>query len=176
MYFQAEQKGIKWDINVNETRTHWAISLKPEGKETTLYEMPKSSFLEVDNAISFIFNNSSYVFDVVGSGTEYTVYARGSYRAIKIFNDEMLLHESLKQDGGLAGGDQLSAGMPGKITKVFVEMGKEVKKDQPLLIMEAMKMENEIRSPKNAIIKKLYVKEGEVVESGAPLISFEKSK
>ena len=176
MYFQAEQKGIKWEINVNETRTHWAISLKPEGKDWTHYDLPKSSFLEVDNAISFIHNNSSYVFDVVGSGTDYTVYARGSYRAIKIFNDEMLLHESLKQDGGLAGGDKLSSGMPGKITKVFVEGGKEVKKDQPLLIMEAMKMENEIRAPKDGVIKKVHVKEGDVVESGASLISFEKSK
>ncbi|MDZ4662553.1 MAG: acetyl-CoA carboxylase biotin carboxyl carrier protein subunit [Pseudomonadota bacterium] len=176
MYFQAEQKGIKWEINVNETRTHWSISLKPETKDWSHYEMPKSSFLELDNAISFIHNNSSYVFDVVGSGTDYTVYARGSYRVIKIFNDEMLLHESLKQDGGLVGSDKLSAGMPGKITKVFAEEGKEVKKDQPLLIMEAMKMENEIRSPKAALIKKVFVKEGDVVESGAALISFEKSK
>lgn len=176
MYFQAEQKGTLWEINVNETRTHWTVSLKASGKEWDHYELPRSSFLEVDNAISFIYNNSSYVFDVVGSGTEYTVYARGSYRSIKIFNEEMLLHESLKKDGGLTAGDKLSAGMPGKITKVFVEAGKEVKKDQPLLIMEAMKMENEIRSPKDAILKKIYVKEGDVVESGAPLISFEKSK
>ncbi len=175
MYFQAEQKGTKWDITVNETQSHWNVSLREEGKEWVHHALPKSDFLDVDNAVSFLYENASYMFDVVGSGTDYTVYARGSYRVIKIFNDEMLLHESLKHDGGIAGGNKLTAGMPGKITKVFVEVGTEVKKDQPLLIMEAMKMENEIRAPRNVTVKQVFVKEGDIVESGAPLISFEKS-
>lgn len=173
MYFQAEQKGVKYEITVNESRHHWDVSLKPEGKDWINYHIPKETYTEMDDAVTFLFNNSSYVLDCAGSGTEYTVYARGSYRIIKIFNDEMLLHESLKRDSSMAETNQLSAGMPGKIVKVFVTEGQAVTKNSPLLVVEAMKMENELRASRDAVIGKVFVKAGDVVESGAPLISFQ---
>jgi biotin carboxyl carrier protein len=64
--------------------------------------------------------------------------------------------------------------MPGKIVKVFVKPGDAVKEGDPLLIMEAMKMENEMRSAGEAVIKEVLVKQGHAVESGAVLITFEK--
>jgi acetyl/propionyl-CoA carboxylase alpha subunit len=173
MYFQAEQKGVKYEITVNETRHTWDVSLKPEGKDWINYNIPKETYTEMDDAVTFLFNNSSYVLDCMGSGTDYNVFTRGSFRTIKIFNDEMLLHESLKRDSAMSETNQLSAGMPGKIVKVFVTEGQSVQKGSPLLVVEAMKMENELRASRDAVIGKIFVKAGDVVEAGGPLVSFQ---
>jgi biotin carboxyl carrier protein len=137
------------------------------------YEISKEDFKYVENVISLIFGGGSYVLDVIGSGTEYMVYTRGAYRDVKIYNDEALLHESLKKGGQFGGGDQMTAGMPGKIVKVMVQKGDRVKANQPLLIMEAMKMENEMRATHETVIKDVLVKPADSVESGQTLITFE---
>jgi len=63
--------------------------------------------------------------------------------------------------------------MPGKIVRVVAEAGLEVRAGECLVVMEAMKMENEIRSPRDGRIKDVLVKEGQAVESGALLILVE---
>lgn len=68
---------------------------------------------------------------------------------------------------------RVRAQMPGKIVRVLVQAGAEVEKNQPLLVMEAMKMENEIRAPQAGRIGQLKVKEGQAVESGADLLILE---
>jgi biotin carboxyl carrier protein len=68
---------------------------------------------------------------------------------------------------------ELKAGMPGKIIEIFVKPGDLVKANKPLLIMEAMKMENEMRSSHEVRVKEICVKQGDSVESGAILIKFE---
>jgi biotin carboxyl carrier protein len=173
MYFEAELKGKKFKIDVGETRTQWKISLQEEGKDWVHYDVSKTDFKKAESYISFLFKGSSYLVDVIGSDTEYTVFTRNAFRTIKIFNDEMLLHRSLKRGGGLGGEMELKAGMPGKIIEIFVKPGDLVKANKPLLIMEAMKMENEMRSSHEVRVKEICVKQGDSVESGAILIKFE---
>lgn len=60
--------------------------------------------------------------------------------------------------------------MPGKILDIKVSEGQSVKSGQTLLILEAMKMENEIVSPVDAVVKKVSVQKGDMVESNDPLI------
>jgi len=62
--------------------------------------------------------------------------------------------------------------MPGKIVRVLVKAGAEVKKGQSILVMEAMKMENEIKAPQDGVIAEVKVQEGQAVETGAELLSF----
>ena len=173
MYFEAELKGLKYKIDVVEQRQAWKISLQEEGKSWVHYDISKSDFRSAEQYISFLFNGQSYLIDVIADDIEYTVFTRSSYRSIKIFNDEMLLHDSLKKGGGLGGGSELKSGMPGKIIEIFVKPGDVVKANKPLLIMEAMKMENEMRSSRDVKIKDVCVKQGDSVETGAVLIKFE---
>lgn len=72
--------------------------------------------------------------------------------------------------GGQKKSMRVRAQMPGKIVRVLVKAGDEVAKDQPLLVMEAMKMENEIRALAAGKIETVKVLEGQAVESGADLI------
>ncbi|MFN8791813.1 MAG: acetyl-CoA carboxylase biotin carboxyl carrier protein subunit [Bdellovibrionales bacterium] len=173
MYFEAELQGKKFKIDVTETRHLWRVSLQAEGKGWVHYDVSKSDFKEAEQYISFLFKGSSYLIDVIGKDTEYTVFTRNSFRTIKIYNDEMILHESLKKGGGFGGDSDLRAGMPGKIIEIFAKPGDVVKANKPLLIMEAMKMENEMRTSRDVKIKDVKVKQGDSVESGAVLMTFE---
>ena len=69
--------------------------------------------------------------------------------------------------------DNIKAPMPGLILEVSVTPGQEVKEDDPLLILEAMKMENVITSPRHGTIKGVSVTQGEAVQKNQLLIEFE---
>jgi biotin carboxyl carrier protein len=61
------------------------------------------------------------------------------------------------------------APMPGRVVKVLVALGDAVATGQPLVVMEAMKMENELKSPKDGRVVELVVQEGQAVEANAKL-------
>ena len=174
MFFEADLRGKHYKIDINETRNAWKINLQEDSTDWVRYEISKQDYRIVENIINLIFDGGSYVLDVIGSGTEYMVYTRGAYRKVKIYNDEALLHESLKKGGSLGATDSMISGMPGKIVKVFVKKGDLIKASQPVLIMEAMKMENEMRSPVDTKIKDVLVKAGDSIETGQVLVTFEK--
>lgn len=73
----------------------------------------------------------------------------------------------------LDGGLQIRAPMPGKVIKVQVAEGEDVRKNQTLAIVEAMKMENEITSAIDGRVKKVHVAAGELVDSDKMLIELE---
>ena len=60
--------------------------------------------------------------------------------------------------------------LPGQIIKIFVKEKKRIKKGEPLLILQAMKMNNVLVSPLNGVIKKVYVKAGENVSKSQLLV------
>jgi len=64
------------------------------------------------------------------------------------------------------GRQQITAPMPGKVVRILVQQGEKVDTGQGLLVVEAMKMQNEIRSPKTGVVEKLLVTEGQAVNSG----------
>ncbi len=174
MYFEADLKGTRYKVDVLEGLHNWKISIQKEDESWVHYDISKSDYKRSESYFSFLFKGVSYMMDVVGKDTQYSVFTRNSFRNVKIFNDEMLLHESLKRGGGFGVDLDLRAGMPGKIIEIFAKPGDMVKANKPLLVMEAMKMENEMRASADVKIKEVLVKQGDSVESGAILIKFEK--
>ena len=69
--------------------------------------------------------------------------------------------------------DAIKAPMPGLILEVHIEIGQEVKENDTLLILEAMKMENSIVSPRSGKIKSIEIQQGDAVEKNQMLIEFE---
>jgi len=67
-------------------------------------------------------------------------------------------------------GDCVDSPMPGNILKVNVTVGQAVKEGDVLVILEAMKMENEIMAPKSGTVTQVLVSKGSTVETGAPLV------
>ena len=70
----------------------------------------------------------------------------------------------------LAAGETVASPMPGNILRVEVNQGDTVKAGQLLIVLEAMKMENEIVAPKDGTVVQVVTSKGSVVETGAPLI------
>ncbi len=70
----------------------------------------------------------------------------------------------------IAAGERINAPMPGNILKVAVNAGDKVKAGQILVILEAMKMENEVVAPKAGTVAQVVVKVGEKVDTGATLV------
>lgn len=68
---------------------------------------------------------------------------------------------------------EVLAPMPGRIVQVLVGCGEEVDQDQGLVVIEAMKMQNELRAPRPGRITELHVKEGVGIEAGARLLRLE---
>jgi biotin carboxyl carrier protein len=67
------------------------------------------------------------------------------------------------------GRQQIVAPMPGKVVRVLVKVGDQVEASQGLLVVEAMKMQNEIRSPKSGTVERVLVQEGQAVNAGEVL-------
>jgi biotin carboxyl carrier protein len=68
------------------------------------------------------------------------------------------------------GPQEIVAPMPGKIVKVLVNEGQEVQRNQGLLVIEAMKMQNELRAPRAGRVERVYMAAGRGVETGARLL------
>lgn len=71
---------------------------------------------------------------------------------------------------GAGAGGTLTSPMPGKVVKILVAPGEGVQEGQTLLILEAMKMQNEYKSPSAGTVAKLYVQEGSTVETASPMV------
>ncbi len=80
--------------------------------------------------------------------------------------------KALKLASGHAGG-LLSTQMPGRVVRVMAAPGDAVHKGQPLVVVEAMKMENELKSPADGVVAEVFVQPGQTVETGARLVRIE---
>jgi biotin carboxyl carrier protein len=74
---------------------------------------------------------------------------------------------------GASGVQRITAPMPGKVLRVLARTGDQVTLRQPLIVIEAMKMENELASPKAGRVKEVSVSEGQSVEAGRLLVVVE---
>ncbi|MBC7225004.1 MAG: biotin/lipoyl-binding protein [Anaerolineae bacterium] len=72
-----------------------------------------------------------------------------------------------------AGADAITAIMPGKIVQVLVEEGQQVQADQVVCVLEAMKMQNELRAPRPGTVREVRVRPGQDVEMGEVLVVLE---
>jgi biotin carboxyl carrier protein len=75
-----------------------------------------------------------------------------------------------RRDDEMGSGGVVKALMPGRVVRVLVAKGDTVRKGAGLLILEAMKMENEIQAPADGTVDELFVEPGQTVESGAELL------
>ena len=75
--------------------------------------------------------------------------------------------------GARAAGSQLKAPMPGRVVKVLVKVGETVQRGAPIIIVEAMKMENEMHAPASGTVLKVHVVEGATVDAGQLMVELE---
>ena len=86
-----------------------------------------------------------------------------------------LTHLATEAHGGTrrSGKHVVTAYMPGRVVSVAVEEGSAVEPGQPLVVLEAMKMQNELQADRTATVRRVHVRPGQAVEGGDPLIELE---
>jgi biotin carboxyl carrier protein len=125
---------------------------------------------------SLLINNRVYPVEVLrhGDGSPYRVYLKGVPFDVNVESVESTRVKPETPERNISG--EICSVLPGQVIKYFYKEGESVQMGQPLLILEAMKMENEILAPKSGIIEKIHVKEGVVVAKGDLLVEIADNK
>mgnify|MGYP003342553706 FL=1 len=79
----------------------------------------------------------------------------------------------LFRSAAAAAGGTITTQMPGRVVRLLLAVGDPVRKGQPVLVVEAMKMENEMKSPIDGRVAEILVAEGSTVEAGTKLVKVE---
>jgi len=125
------------------------------------------------SSYSLIIDNRSFEVDVDVSEDEYRVLVDGRSYHIHLIDERRVRLGGLQTGIQLQGRQNVAVPMPGKVIAVLVSEGDRVEKGQGLVIVEAMKMENEVRSPISGEVKEVRAKAGETLEAGAVLVVVE---
>lgn len=108
-------------------------------------------------------------------GIKWNKLARQDSPSIMLNADRVFKLYRGYKPSSLGGGDEggLFTQMPGKVVKINAKVGDKVEKGQTLLILEAMKMENEIKSGTTGVVKAIHVKPGDALDNGVLMMEVE---
>ena len=132
--------------------------------EITLYEVEPGVFWFSDG-------DRSVEAAVIANAEGYTVAMGSRYVKLELLDGRSALRRSAQV--GRSGLAEVRAPMPGKVVEILVEEGSTVEANQGIVVIEAMKMQNEMRSPKAGAVQKISVEVGMTVDSGALLATVE---
>lgn len=165
MLFFVEHQGKEHKVRVESRRGQYFVSFNDEP------EVPVDmNFYGHD--VTFLDPHEVFAANIVGNKQDFTAWIPDGNVSLRVESEYRRIVSALR--GQQAVNENLvTAKMPGKIAKVHVKVGDVVESGQPLMVMEAMKMENEIRSVGGGKVIQVAVKEGQAVESGALLVELE---
>jgi biotin carboxyl carrier protein len=152
----------------------YRLTVKEKRKKNILVELNGITY---QVAVEFL--NSDEILLVI-DGKIYNAIICSSNSAFRVFVNGMSFDIEKKSVSQILGGRRsqrqkrdVKTSMPGKIVKVLLAEGKNVEEGQAVLILEAMKMQNEIKSPQKGTVTKIGPSAGDSVETGAFLFSVE---
>jgi len=151
--------------------------------QTNSFEMTESDLQNLDavsvekNKFHILKNNKPYLASIVSSDflkRKYAIQVNNNNYLVTISNDLDILIQKMGIDRKKVKLiNAIKAPMPGLILEINVTIGQLVKLGDPLLILEAMKMENIFTSPREGVIKSIAIEKGMAVDKGQLLIEFE---
>ncbi|MBI5374944.1 MAG: biotin/lipoyl-binding protein [Candidatus Schekmanbacteria bacterium] len=122
--------------------------------------------------LSLLIGNKSYLVNIKDDNRKYMVDVNGETFNIEVY-EEGSPRRLQRGSSGVQGKQVIKAPMPGKVIKILVKEGDEVEKGKGVAVIEAMKMENELKASANGTIKEINVEEGKAVNAGDTLIVIE---
>ena len=129
-----------------------------------------------DNGYHLIYNNQSFNIEVLNKDThsgELTLKINGRVIPTQLQNKLADLLKKMGMDNNKKKLKDLKAPMPGLVLDIMVKEGEEVTKGQELIVLEAMKMENAIKSPQDGIIDKIQIDKQDKIDKNHTLLSFQ---
>lgn len=105
-----------------------------------------------------------------GTSRVFEVYVRGQMYRVRLADERARALASLAGGAHASGDANIRAPMPGLVSSVLVEEGTEIQRGQAVVVLEAMKMENDLPAPRAGIVKSLRVSKGQTVNQGDLLV------
>jgi biotin carboxyl carrier protein len=150
------QTGSLYHVKIDDREYHFDTTKVEEGVYSILHQghSINMEMIEGDKPNQYVVNTryNQYTVDVIDARTRYQLEGKG----------EMFAGENI-----------ISSPMPGKIVKILVQKGDKIQKGDTAIVVSAMKMESEYKSPVNGTIAHIYVSEEDTVDSNQPLIEIE---
>lgn len=164
----AELNNEKHEIKLTQTGEKVFAQIDERSYELEVSEPEKNVYLLKQNG---------KIFEIFVSPNEkinepFQVNVKNHNFEIKI-SDPKRLRGSGASAGEVAGAAEIKTAMPGKIVRVLVEEGAEVQTGDGIIVVEAMKMQNEMKAPKDGIVKEIRFPEGATVNAGDVLVVIE---
>ncbi len=169
---------MKTEINING-RTALVELLQREGNHVKIRvdeEILELDLARVGNGVySALLNDKSYNIEMVNTNSKrhYTVSTFYNTYNVEIIDPQTKYLKSREGAIDEAGGDSIVSPMPGRVIKILVKEKEQVQAGQTVMTISAMKMESEFKAPRDAVVKKINVNEGDVVDGNQVMIVFE---
>jgi biotin carboxyl carrier protein len=142
-----------------------SVRLDGERVHATLSGIPQTPLR------TLVLNGHARTFAMLRSDGGWSVQAGGRAWPVAVVDERtQQLRELTGQRTGHSAGGLIRAPMPGLVVRVEVEPGQRLDEGAGVVVLEAMKMENEIATPGPGVVRTVHVKEGQAVEKGAPLV------
>ncbi|MBI2026795.1 MAG: biotin/lipoyl-binding protein [Deltaproteobacteria bacterium] len=160
MIFEAQIAEKSYKIDVQKKMASYVIKI-----DSSVYDIP----LNWENLFELHHKTQQVIASTV-SKTKLRCFINGRALDVFIQTEQEKIQSSLSQ---AEEGRELITSMPGKIVKILVTQGQKVSKNESVLIMEAMKMENILKSPCSGVVQSIYVKENDSVEAQTKVLEIE---
>ena len=148
------------------------ISLKQNGENISAEIDGRAYELQVNEVEPnvYLFKHANKIYQIFVAPNEKSnepmqVNVGGNSFEIRL-TDPKRLRGTNAESGHAGGAAEIKTAMPGKLVRILVEQGAEVKKGDGILVVEAMKMQNEMKSPKDGIVEEIRFAEGATVNAG----------
>jgi biotin carboxyl carrier protein len=169
---------LDFEIKVNERMSKVEL-LKEEGNILTVLVDGKKYELDIvsveDCIYSILYKNTSYNVEIIegDDNKKFTVNTLYQSYDVDVVDAESRYLTSRNQSKELEGNNVISSPMPGRIVRLSVSEGQEVVAGETVVVVSAMKMESEYKSPRNGIVKHVHVKVGDIIRGHQPLVTIE---
>ena len=152
-------------VELVRTEQEWKCKL--DGRE-----LPLDVVSAQDGMLSLLLQGKSYEVkqETVGADTNVVV---GQERFSALVRDPRSFRSRRRAGASEQGVIKIKAPMPGKVVRILAPAGSPVEMGQSVLVIEAMKMQNELKAPKSGVVKKINVEEGAAVDAGQTLAEVE---
>jgi biotin carboxyl carrier protein len=166
---------MKYFVTIDEHEHAVDVEVRPTGELAVRLEgvsVDNDVVVLDDGSLSILINGKVLDLTVEGSPPDVGVVASGHRAYVRVESDRHRAAAAARRTGSSAHEKIIVAPMPGRVVKILVSVGEEVTQGQGVAVVEAMKMENELKAKGAGSVAAIHVKPGEAIESGAKLITF----
>src|SRR5216684_9079355 len=157
MTYEVAIDGKSYRLDLRPTEGCW--SCRVEGREVEV-----DAVLARPNVLSLRIGDKAYEVKCERVGGDVHIWVGSQRFAAEVRDPRSLRSRSRPVDDH--GPKKLTAPMPGKVVRILLSLGAEVEAGAGVLVVEAMKMQNEVKSPKKGTIQRILVSEGAAVNAG----------